>query len=526
MANINIAAGQTFVGGTTGDDTVTLTDALGFTATLDGNGGSDALVLNSANIVTEGLVALLTGSDKEVSYDATAGTWTIDDDTNDVAAATLTDGFSSVTFADGITLEAGVASSGTIPTAPATADGVAAGTGAVLTNLTDYNWTGSAASTTAFVADRIVSVDGISVADAGSAFTNASGAFVVDSANETVTFTPNAAAVSAQGNVGETASFSFDVVVGNAGGDTRTVTVKWEAPITYSNGDDVFVGAAGSAHTAQDGLAGNDALTGAELNDGLTGGEGNDTLTGNAGNDTLIGGAGDDELNGGDGIDILNEASDTGPTAGNNILRGDAGNDTITGGDGNDILRGGGDSDSIAGGNGNDTIFAGNGDDSIGGGVQGGNGEDMINGGAGNDLLAGDAGNDELRGGDGNDTLNGGADNDILRGGEGADSLSGGAGKDFLYTSKGDGDILNGGSGSDTFVLKAGTGTTTIQDFMVGDDKMDVSALGYSNVSDFLANAYEVGGAGAGVVLEIDAETTVTLSSVTLASLGELDFIF
>ncbi|AUQ72880.1 calcium-binding protein [Phaeobacter inhibens] len=515
MANIEVEGGATFVAGTTGDDAVTLTDSLGFTANLNGNGGADTLTLNN-----DDLDSLVDGAGEEVSYDAGTDTWTIDDDNSTPAtAATLTGGFTSVTFNDGVTLEAGVASSGTI--APGAAN---SGAAATLTTTKEYDWTGASASTSEFTADSIISVDGQEIATVGSSFTNASGAFVVDSAAEQVTFTANTAAVSAQGNVGETATFTYDVVVADSTtGEQRTVSVTWNETIPFTVGDDTFVGAAGAAHTTQDGLAGNDNITGAELNDSLTGGDGNDMLSGLDGNDTLIGSAGDDTLVGGDGNDVLNESGDTGATAGNNVLSGGAGLDNIDGGEGNDILRGGGDADDIAGGAGNDTIFAGNGDDVA---VTGGAGEDLIFGGAGDDSVTGGDDNDELRGGDGDDTLEGDDGNDVLRGGEGADSLDGGNGKDFLYTSKGDGDVLTGGDGNDVFVLKAATGTTTVTDFVVGDDKMDVSELGYTSVADVMANAYELGAGGAGVVIEIDADTSVTLDNVTLASLGELDFVF
>ncbi|MEX0270185.1 DUF4347 domain-containing protein [Leptolyngbyaceae cyanobacterium UHCC 1019] len=84
-----------------------------------------------------------------------------------------------------------------------------------------------------------------------------------------------------------------------------------------------------------------------------------------------------------------------------------------------------------------------------------------LNGGNGKDTLNGTAGNDRINGGNGEDTLFGGAGNDFLLGGNGDDVLRGGLGND----------ILNGGNGSDRFVLTAGEGTDTIQDFQNGTDK-------------------------------------------------------
>lgn len=84
-----------------------------------------------------------------------------------------------------------------------------------------------------------------------------------------------------------------------------------------------------------------------------------------------------------------------------------------------------------------------------------------LNGGNGKDTLNGTAGNDRIDGGNGDDTLFGGAGNDFLFGGNGDDVLRGGLGND----------ILNGGNGRDRFVLTAGEGTDTIQDFQNGTDK-------------------------------------------------------
>ncbi|UWS02271.1 calcium-binding protein [Phaeobacter inhibens] len=486
MANINAATGTVVVAGTTGDDAVTLlVDAIGANS-IDGNGGADTLVLNNA---ADTFVAQAGGT---LAYDDATDTWT-------VSGASLTEGFTTVTLADGVTIEAGVASEGIIqPTA------VNSGAAATLTTINSYDWDGAASSVNAFTAASIVSVDGQDVATVGSNFVNADGAFSVNSAAQTVTFTANTAAIAAQGNVGDDASFSYEVVVANAAGtETRTVTVTYEATIPFTTGDDTWnasgTGATASVDETSD-FGGEDAG-----NDTFNGNDEANTITAGDGNDTVIGGNGNDILAGGDGV---------------NVIRGGNGNDTITNGnDDGSTLGGGAGADNITGGTGDDLIFGGNGDDTN---LDGGAGNDAINGGAGEDTLIGGADNDTLKGGDGDDDLTGDAGNDELRGGAGEDTVDGGAGADMIYTSLG-GDNLTGGADDDTFVLKAGTGATTITDFGTGADKLNVEELGYNDLADVLAVAYQT---NAGVVIAIDADTTVTLTGQTLGALDAADFDF
>ncbi|HEY9857998.1 MAG TPA: calcium-binding protein, partial [Candidatus Obscuribacterales bacterium] len=102
----------------------------------------------------------------------------------------------------------------------------------------------------------------------------------------------------------------------------------------------------------------------------------------------------------------------------------------------------------------------------------------VLNGGNGEDTLSGTSGRDEINGGNGRDTLSGGNGNDILEGGNGDDILLGQISNDILIGGNGDDlldggqgqDILTGGNGSDRFVLAAGAGTDTIQDFQDGND--------------------------------------------------------
>ncbi|MFM6845204.1 MAG: M10 family metallopeptidase C-terminal domain-containing protein, partial [Dolichospermum sp.] len=98
----------------------------------------------------------------------------------------------------------------------------------------------------------------------------------------------------------------------------------------------------------------------------------------------------------------------------------------------------------------------------------------------------GGAGNDTLTGGTGNDTLTGGAGNDSLIGGAGSDNLTGGAGNDiFRYTA-----LTDSNAGTLT-----GENLTfdTITDFTKGQDKIDVTGLGFASVFNAQAKVNETG---------------------------------
>ncbi|MDO5614056.1 MAG: calcium-binding protein [Paracoccus sp. (in: a-proteobacteria)] len=280
------------------------------------------------------------------------------------------------------------------------------------------------------------------------------------------------------------------------------------------NGNDILHG--NNGHDRLEGGAGNDSLYGGNGRDTLLGGSGNDYLSGGEGNDRLFGGNGHDTLYGGIGDDSLEGNN------GNDRLFGEAGNDTLRGGDGNDYVHGGPGNDRLFGGGGNDTLLGGSGNDRLDGGsgndlleggngrdtLLGGHGNDTLRGGAGDDLLRGGAGDDSMAGGDGNDVLHGDDGNDRLAGGSGNDSLFGGRGHDFLL---GDGgrdvlfggvgndtlrgglgaDTLNGGAGRDVFFYGAAAesssqrGIDVIEDFTRGQDKIDLSAIGF----DFIGSS-------------------------------------
>jgi Ca2+-binding RTX toxin-like protein len=133
-------------------------------------------------------------------------------------------------------------------------------------------------------------------------------------------------------------------------------------------------------------------------------------------------------------------------------------------------------------------------------GSTGGNGSGILAGTNGNDVLDGRGGDDWLYGNGGNDTLLGGTGNDHLFGGSGNDLLDSGPGDDVLNGGPGN-DGLIGGTGNDVFVITPQPDTnpgadrsgkpsnppapdgpvanhTTIEDFTVGEDRIDLTAFG------------------------------------------------
>ncbi len=92
-------------------------------------------------------------------------------------------------------------------------------------------------------------------------------------------------------------------------------------------------------------------------------------------------------------------------------------------------------------------------------------------GGGGNDVIIGNDAENKLEGNDGFDTITGGGGADTLIGDGGADVLDGsGVGADIFAT-----EYLTGGTGTDTFVYGTGYGTTTITDFTITSDSLDLT---------------------------------------------------
>lgn len=288
------------------------------------------------------------------------------------------------------------------------------------------------------------------------------------------------------------------------------------------------------------GGAGNDLITGDALANRLDGGAGNDSLNGGAGDDLILAGAGNDVIDGGEGFDTLDLSAATGPVsvdfnrgmvsgagigtdsfgAIEKLLFG-AGQDIVTGGNGSDALDGGAGNDTLKGGAGDDALWGGEGDDAL----DGGSGDDAVQGGLGNDAIKAGSGNDAIDAGEGNDVIDAGSGNDVILAGVGNDTVDGGSGDDRIAGDAGD-DLLSGGSGHDSFVFAAGFGRDTIADFRTTGASSDVLEFASGIFVDFDAAFAAADQVGADTVFTIDAETSLTLEGVQLASLAQDDFRF
>ena len=312
------------------------------------------------------------------------------------------------------------------------------------------------------------------------------------------------------------------------GNSTNVVSFGTDADETIrgSAGDDMLYG-----------MGGNDSLVGYGGDDTLNGGAGNDIINGGAGVDTMIGGVGNDRFyvdnardsvleNVGEGVDTVYASVDWTMTAGQEIeyLRANAGStglhltgnafaNTLVGGAGDDTLNGGGGADILIGGAGNDTYVIDNAGVSV-----------RESAGAGTDTvlssvsyaLPGNVENLTLTGanainGYGNVLAN------VITGNNATNYISGGGGDD----------ILTGGGGADVFVYAAGFGRDTITDFAAGSaaghDAFRMSSSLFASYADVMAHTSNSAG---GAVIAYDPSDTITLSSVSKASLVAADFRF
>jgi Ca2+-binding RTX toxin-like protein len=293
----------------------------------------------------------------------------------------------------------------------------------------------------------------------------------------------------------------------------------------------------GNGNDTINGDSGNDSLNGGTGQNFMYGGEGNDTLNAfDLGIDDLFGGIGDDvyivSTIDDNVVEGLNQGTDlvrssvTYPLDANveNLLLTGAGAVNGTGNVLNNLITGNSANNNLSGADGNDTLNGEGGNDSLNGGA----GVDVLNGGAGNDTLeAPAAGLDDLFGGIGDDVyivnttgdnlvegLNQGTDlvrssvtyildanvenllltgagavngtgnalNNQITGNSASNNLSGLGGNDTL-SGKGGSDILTGGLGSDRFDFDTalpGAGVDTINDFVVGTDKIFLSKAVFS----------------------------------------------
>ncbi|KYG21639.1 hypothetical protein SE92_16370 [Bradyrhizobium sp. AT1] len=189
--------------------------------------------------------------------------------------------------------------------------------------------------------------------------------------------------------------------------------------------------------------------------------------------------------------DIYDATGFTGPNANFNSFQGNAGSDIVTG-NGNTQIQFG---NATGGVSVNLTAGTVDGDGSVG--------HDTITGGVFN-----------VAGSNFNDTIIGSAGNDILSGNVGNDILDGRAGNDSL----------NGGAGTDTFVYATGGGFDFVQDFVHGQDKIDLTGVyGIYSLADLQSHAVQ---SGSNTIITFSPSEGLTLQNVTLSSLTASDFLF
>ncbi|WP_305791230.1 M10 family metallopeptidase C-terminal domain-containing protein [Thalassococcus sp. S3] len=304
-------------------------------------------------------------------------------------------------------------------------------------------------------------------------------------------------------------------------------------------------------------------IFGDDTDETIDGGAGDNTIFGLGGDDILIGGRDSFESRDvNNTIDIEDLEDQTESDDGNDALYGGDGNDTIFGGQGDDLLDGGNGDDLLIGQAGVDVFRGGQGSDTVdfsrespfqlivnletnfaNGGTVSGDTFYSIEGLIGSDdridrfigtsaanHFVGQGGGDVFNGRAGNDTLDGGRDGDILYGEDGDDVIIGGAGQDYLdggegidlvvYRDSSSGvtvDLVNGmamGGDADGPVQIVGRGTAIQHDILVGfenvegsfhddwligDDQMNVLSAGAGNDTLTGGGRHDVLDGGAGI---------------------------
>ena len=189
-------------------------------------------------------------------------------------------------------------------------------------------------------------------------------------------------------------------------------------------------------------------------------------------------------------------------------IYGGAGADTLVGDAGDNLIRGGAGADIIDGGEGRDTVdYA-------------GSGSGVIVSLADNLASGGDARGDSLHN---IENIYGSTHDDLLTGNNGANVLFGNAGADILDGRKGP-DRLEGGKGNDTFIFHPGRkNTTSVTDFIDGEDRIDLSGFGSLSFSD-LAISVKTGDA----LIDLTAHGggRILLRRFNPGDLDAADFIF
>jgi Ca2+-binding RTX toxin-like protein len=125
-------------------------------------------------------------------------------------------------------------------------------------------------------------------------------------------------------------------------------------------------------------------------------------------------------------------------------------------------------------------------------------------GGSSGEIIQGGAADDKLTGTQGADQISGGGGDDRLVGGDGVDIIMDGAGSDRMW----------GGDGADIFVLGSDGENDTIEDFEIGVDRIDMSAMGRF----YAVETVEFKSTGSGARISFNGETLIlkTTGSVRL----------
>ena len=83
-------------------------------------------------------------------------------------------------------------------------------------------------------------------------------------------------------------------------------------------------------------------------------------------------------------------------------------------------------------------------------------------------------------------------------------------------------DLFKGGTGNDIFEFSGTVGNDTILDFTDGQDRLDLSAYGYTTLAD-LQNANAISEVGGNTVIDLGADGSVTLNGFALTDFGDAD---
>ena len=110
----------------------------------------------------------------------------------------------------------------------------------------------------------------------------------------------------------------------------------------------------------------------------------------------------------------------------------------------------------------------------------------------------------------------------IKQGTTGVDNMAGTAANETFYSFGGN-DTMYGGGGDDTFVFDQNYGNDTINDFKNGNDVIELSSALFSDYSDVMSHANQIGD---DVVITYDINNSLTLKSMTLTNLVSSDFHF